>query len=376
MNIYRIFQNLDKYLIRNKALIIFGPRQVGKTTLMQNFFSSSEYKVKMVTGDDITIHQVLGSQSLDTISSFCEGYDVIAIDEAQKIPNIGIGMKLMVDNIPGIKVVATGSSSFELAGQTGEPLTGRKNTLMLYPIAQMELLHHMNKFELTEKLEEFLIYGSYPSVLNADSLSKKTGILNELVGSYLFKDVLEFERIKSPHLLIDLLRLLAFQIGNEVSINELSQNLKIDNKTVKRYIELLEKAFIIYRLGGYSRNLRKEISKKAKYFFYDTGIRNAVIANLNSLKMRNDKGQLWENFLVIERLKKQSYSPIYANNFFWRTWTGKEVDFIEEREGKLFGYEFKWTQKNNKPPKLWLDTYAEASWEVVDTNNYMEFVTS
>ena len=376
MNIYRIFQNLDKYLIRNKALIIFGPRQVGKTTLMQNFFSSSEYKVKMVTGDDITIHQVLGSQSLDTISSFCEGYDVIAIDEAQKIPNIGIGMKLMVDNIPGIKVVATGSSSFELAGQTGEPLTGRKNTLMLYPIAQMELLHHMNKFELTEKLEEFLIYGSYPSVLTADSLSKKTDILNELVGSYLFKDVLEFERIKSPHLLIDLLRLLAFQIGNEVSINELSQNLKIDNKTVKRYIELLEKAFIIYRLGGYSRNLRKEISKKAKYFFYDTGIRNAVIANLNSLKMRNDKGQLWENFLVIERLKKQSYSPIYANNFFWRTWTGKEVDFIEEREGKLFGYEFKWTQKNNKPPKLWLDTYAEASWEVVDTNNYMEFVTS
>ncbi len=281
----------------------------------------------------------------------------------------------MVDNIPGIKVVATGSSSFELAGQTGEPLTGRKTTLMLYPIAQMELLHQINKYELTEKLDEFLIYGSYPAVLTADTIYQKTSVLNELVGSYLFKDVLEFERIKSPQLLVDLLRLLAFQIGNEVSINELAQNLRIDNKTVKRYIELLEKAFIILRLGGYSSNLRKEISKKAKYYFYDTGIRNAVIANFNKLNIRNDKGQLWENFLVIERMKKQSYTPIYANNFFWRTWSGKEVDFIEEREGKLFGYEFKWAKKNTKAPKLWLDTYPEASWEVVDTTNYMEFIT-
>lgn len=374
MKIYRVFQDLNKYLLPNKALLIFGPRQVGKTTLMQNFFSSSNYKVKMVTGDDITIHQVLGSQSLNMIKSFCEGWDIIAIDEAQKIPNIGVGMKLMVDNIPDIKVIATGSSSFELAGQTGEPLTGRKTTLMLYPIAQMELLKQMNKYELTEKLEEFLIYGSYPAVLTADNLLKKTSILNELVGSYLFKDVLEFERIKSPQLLIDLLRLLAFQIGNEVSINELAQNLKIDNKTVKRYIELLEKAFIILRLGGYSSNLRKEISKKAKYYFYDTGIRNAVIANFNKLSIRNDKGQLWENFLVIERLKKQSYIPIYTNNFFWRTWSGKEVDFIEEREGKLFGYEFKWIKKNTKAPKLWLDTYAQASWEVVDTDNYIGFI--
>jgi len=374
--IYRFFQNLDKYLLPNKALLIFGPRQVGKTTLMQHFFSSSNYKVKMVTGDDITIHQVIGSQSLKIIKSFCEGYDIIAIDEAQKIPNIGIGMKLMVDNIPDIKVIATGSSSFELAGQTGEPLTGRKTTLMLYPIAQMELLHQMNKYELSDKLDEFLVYGSYPAVLTANTSSQKTSILNELVGSYLFKDVLEFERIKSPQLLLDLLRLLAFQIGNEVSINELSQNLKIDNKTVKRYIELLEKAFIILKLGGYSSNLRKEISKKSKYYFYDTGIRNAVIANFNKLNIRNDKGQLWENFLVIERMKKQSYNPLYANNFFWRTWSGKEVDFVEEREGKLFGYEFKWTRKKAKAPKLWLDTYAEASWEVIDTENYMEFIAN
>ncbi len=376
MKIYRRYQDLGFYLKPNKVLIIFGPRQVGKTTLMEDYLSASGLKVKKVTGDDITIHQTIGSRSLKEISAFCEGYELIAIDEAQKIPHIGLGMKLMVDHIRGIKVMATGSSSFELAGQTGEPLTGRKTTLMLYPVAQMEMLHHLNRHELTEKLDEFLVFGSYPSVLTARTFSEKTSILKELAGSYLFKDILEFERIKSPQLLLDLLRLLAFQIGSEVSINELSQNLKIDNKTVKRYIELLEKSFIIFTLRGYSNNLRKEISKRAKYYFYDTGIRNAVIANFNMLNLRNDIGQLWENFLVMERIKCQAYSPIYANNFFWRTWSGKEVDFVEEREGKLFGYEFKWASKNNKPPRLWLDTYPEASWEVIDRTNYPDFVTT
>ncbi len=374
MEIYRIYQDLSPYLKPNKALIIFGPRQVGKTTLMENFLSTYPLKVKKVTGDDITIHQALGSGSLKEITAFCEGYELIAIDEAQKIPHIGTGIKLMVDNIRGIRVIATGSSSFELAGP-GEPLTGRKTTLMLYPVAQTEMLHHLNRYELKEKLDEFLIFGSYPSVLTAKTFSEKTNILKELAGSYLFKDILEFERIKSPQLLLDLLRLLAFQIGSEVSINELSQNLKIDNKTVKRYIELLEKSFIIFTLRGYSNNLRKEISKRAKYYFYDTGIRNAVIANFNTLNMRNDTGQLWGNFLVMERIKKQAYSPVYANNFFWRTWSGKEVDFVEEREGKLFGYEFKWTSKNCKPPRLWLDTYPQASWEVIDRTNYPDFVT-
>ncbi|HDO06209.1 MAG TPA: ATP-binding protein, partial [Bacteroidetes bacterium] len=340
MKIYRIYQDLSSYLKPNKALIILGPRQVGKTTLMEDFLSTTRLKVKKTTGDNITIHQSLGSQSLKEIAAFCEGYDIIAIDEAQKISHIGIGMKLMVDHIPGIQIIAIGSSSFELAGQTGEPLTGRKTTRMLYPVAQMEMLHHFNRYELTEKLDEFLIYGSYPAVITAETVTEKKNILRELTGSYLFKDILEFERIKSPQLLIDLLRLLAFQVGSEVSINELSQSLKIDNKTVKRYIELLEKAFIIFTLRGFSKNLRKEISKKAKYYFYDTGIRNTVIANFNSLNMRNDKGQLWENFLVMERIKKQAYTPVYANNFFWRTWSGKEVDFVEEREGKLFGYEF------------------------------------
>ncbi len=375
MKIYRTYQNLGEFLKPNKVLILLGPRQVGKTTLMEDYLSTTEKKVKKVNGDDINIRQILGSQSLKEITSFCEGYELVAIDEAQKIPHIGLGMKLMVDNIPGIQVMATGSSAFELAGQTGEPLTGRKTTLMLYPIAQMEMLHHMNRFELQEKLEDFLIYGSYPDVVTATTHKEKTAILKELTGSYLFKDVLEFEKIKSPQLLTDLLRLLAFQIGSEVSINELSQNLKIDNKTVKRYIELLEKAFIIYTLRGYSKNLRKEISKKAKYYFYDTGIRNAVIANFNALNLRNDKGQLWENFLLMERIKKQTYHQIYANNFFWRTWSGHEVDFVEEREGKLFGYEFKWQSRRTRSPRLWLETYPEAIWMAIDRTNYLDFVT-
>jgi predicted AAA+ superfamily ATPase len=374
MKIKRVFDDPDAILKPNKALIILGPRQVGKTTLMKDYLSTISYKYKLISGDDLLIHKPFISQSLKEITAFCEGYELIAIDEAQKIPNIGMAMKLMVDHIPGIRIIATGSSSFELAGQTGEPLTGRKTTMLLYPIAQMELLGHFNAFELNQKLTEFLIYGCYPAVLTEDNFAEKRKLLNEITGSYLFKDILAFERIRNPQLLLDLLRLLAFQIGSEVSVNELSIKLGIDNKTVKRYLELLEKAFIIFTLRGYSGNLRKEISKKPKYYFYDTGIRNAVIANFNPPETRNDIGQLWENFLVMERLKKQSYLPVYANNFFWRSWTNKEVDFIEEREGKLFGYEFKWSPAQSKPPALWLDSYPEATYEIITRENYLDFV--
>jgi len=374
MKIQRIYQDLEKLLPANKALIILGPRQVGKTTLMEDYLNVSAYKLKKVTGDDLMIHQALGSQYLDNIKSFCEGYELIAIDEAQKIPNIGVAIKMMVDQIPGIRVIATGSSSFELAGQLGEPLTGRKTELFLYPVSQLELLNHFNRFELKQNLQDFLIYGSYPSVLTSESKSAKQQILSEITGSYLLKDILSFERIKSPQLLLDLLRMLAFQVGNEVSVNELSNKLNIDNKTVRKYLDLLEKSFILFRLQGYSGNLRKEITSKSKYYFFDTGIRNTLIANFNSIDLRNDIGQLWENFLVVERMKKQSYKSIYANNFFWRSWSGKEVDFIEEREGKLFGYEFKWSKDKVKQPKLWLETYPQATFEVINKDNYLDFI--
>jgi uncharacterized protein len=372
--ITRHYHDLEKFLKANKVLLILGPRQAGKTTLMEEYLSKSGFRYKQVSGDDLLVHQSLGSQELSTLKSFCEGYDLLAIDEAQKIPNIGVNMKMIVDHIPGIRVIATGSSSFELAGQTGEPLTGRKITLFLYPVSQSEMLNHYNRFEIGEKLEEFLIYGSYPAVITAKTREEKLQLLNEITGSYLFKDILAFERIRSPQLLLDLLRLLAFQIGNEVSVNELSKQLAIDNKTVKRYLELLERSYILYRLSGYSGNLRKEIRKQPKYYFYDTGIRNALIANFNSLGLRNDTGQLWENFLVMERLKKQAYQPIYANNFFWRTWSKQEVDFVEEREGKLFGYEFKWSQEKIKIPPLWKESYPQSSFEIISRENYLDFI--
>lgn len=296
------------------------------------------------------------------------------IDEAQKIPNIGQCLKIMVDHIPHLRIIVIGSSSFELAGQVGEPLTGRKKTLTLYPIAQLELLKQFNAFEVKTQLENYLIYGSYPDIISAKISDQKRARITEIAHSYLLKDILELDRIKNSKILLDLLRLLAFQIGSEVSHNELAKKLGIDAKTISRYLDLLEKRFVLYNLGGFSRNLRKEITKKSKYYFYDIGIRNALIANFNSLDLRDDIGKLWENFLVIERIKKQAYLPVYANNYFWRTWEQKEIDWIEEREGKLWGYEFKWGKTIAKPPKEFLNAYPNAEFMTVNQENYLTFV--
>ena len=253
---------------------------------------------------------------------------MIAIDEAQKIKNAGWGLKIMVDEIPGIKIIATGSSSFELAGQVGEPLTGRKINLTLYPVSQMELRNLYNNYELESRLEEFMVYGSYPEVVANDDVDEKRRILNEIVGSYLLKDILEMEKVKGSKVLLDLLRLLAFQVGNEVSLSELGRQLGLDYKTVERYLDLFEKSFIVYNLRGFSRNLRKEITKKSKYYFLDNGIRNAIIANFNPFNLRDDVGALWENFMFTEMIKSGSYKNRYANRYFWRTWDQKEIDYI------------------------------------------------
>ena len=368
------FYNLDAYLKPNKVLTIFGPRQVGKTTLLNEFLKNTSFKYRLDSGDNIRVQEVLSSQDFDRILEYAQGYELIAIDEAQKIKNIGQGLKILVDQNPGLRIIATGSSSFELAGQLGEPLTGRKVSLILFPISHLELKNLYNPFELKSRLEEYLIFGCYPEVISTIDRNEKIKILEELAGAYLFKDILELDRIKSSKILIDLLRLLAFQIGNEVSLSELAKQLGIDYKTVARYIDLLEKAFVIYNLRGFRRNLRIEITKKSKYFFYDNGVRNAVIANFNPLNMRNDIGMLWENFLFIERLKKQQYQSIYTNNYFWRTWNQKEIDLIEEREGTLFGYEFKWGDKQAKVPKEWINNYPESKFSVINQNNYFEFI--
>jgi len=370
----RYFENLNQFLLSKKVLVIYGPRQVGKTTLLKKFLKKQKLRYKLVTGDDLSVQEILSSQRLKQLSEFCAGYQLLVIDEAQKIPNIGINLKLIVDNIPDLKLIVTGSSSFDLSGQIGEPLTGRKITLTLYPLSQLELIKINNPYELKEKLSDFLIFGSYPEVITSISKGEKIEVLNELVNSYLLKDILELEKVKGAKILVELLRLLAFQVGSEVSYNEIANTLNIDVKTVARYLDLFEKSFILYNLRGFSRNLRGEVNKKSKYYFFDNGVRNALILNFNSLDKRNDVGALWENFLVMERLKKQAYKRIYANNYFWRTWEKKEVDWIEEKGGKLFAFEFKFT----KPKKTHLldfkKTYPKAITKIINKENYLDFL--
>ena len=377
--IKRVYDDLGSFIRPHEVLILYGPRRVGKTTLLENYLKKSKLKYRLETGDNILIRDILSSNNLTRIREYLHGYELLAIDEAQSIPNIGENLKLIIDKMPEVKVIATGSSSFDLANQVGEPLTGRKTTLTLYPISQLELLeNNNNSFDLKQKLEEFLIFGSYPKVVTTDMRDEKIRLIEELVGSYILKDILALEKIKGSKILLDLLKLLAFQVGNEVSLGELSRQLSIDGKTVGKYLDLLEKSFIITRLGGFSRNLRSEITDKAKYYFSDNGIRNGVISQFNSLDCRNDIGQLWENFIFTERLKKQSYQRQYGQHYFWRTYEQQEIDLIEERDGKLFAYEYKWSikHKNLKPPKKWIEAYPDyVSFEVVTPENYLDFVT-
>lgn len=331
-------------------------------------------KYKFDTGDNLKTREIISSENIPLIKEYLSGYDLYVIDEAQKIPSIGAGLKIITDYLPNIKLIATGSSSFELSGQIGEPLTGRKNQLILFPLSQKELLFNQNTFELKEKLPEFLLFGSYPEIANLDNKEKKVDRLKELTESYLLKDILELDGIKNSKSISDLLRLIAFQVGNEVSLNELGRQLGIDTKTVGRYLDLLEKSFVLFNLRGFSKNLRKEITQKSKYYFLDNGIRNAIISNFNGLDLRDDVGKLWENFLVSERIKLQSYEKIYSNNFFWRTWEKQELDWLEERDGKIFAFEFKFKKEAQKKPKLFLETYPNATFSLINQTNYLEFL--
>ncbi len=373
--IKRVYQDLGSFLEKGKVLILYGARQVGKSTLLKAFLDKTTMKYRLDTGDNLRISNLLGSGDYESILEYAEAYDLIAIDEAQEIENIGKALKIIVDYFPEKKIVVTGSSSFNLSQKVGEPLTGRKISRKLYPLSQQELLKEYGRFELKEKLEEFLLFGSYPEVVTTKSRKRKILLLNELVDSYLFKDLLQHERVKSPKILVHLVKLLAFQIGSEVSLNELSKTLGIDVKTVSRYLDLLEKSFVIQSLQGFSRNLRKEVTSKKKYYFLDTGIRNAIVSQFNSLENRNDFGALFENFCFIERLKKHDYEEYYGNNYFWRTYDGKEIDFVEESDGFLSGYECKFSAiKNIQAPKLWSATYTNSSFSVISRKNYLDFL--
>ena len=371
----RAYEPLEAHLQPNRVLVIFGPRRVGKTTLLQKFLTRTSLKYKLDSGDNLRTQQILSSQDFERILAYVSGYELLAIDEAQNIPNIGMGLKIIVDQVPGIRVIVTGSSSFELAGQVGEPLTGRKRTLTLYPMAQSELLSVYNRFELGERLQDFLVFGAYPEVLQAPTRQERIEVLTEIANAYLLKDILVFDRVKRSRTLLDLLRLLAFQVGMEVSLAELGTQLGVDVKTVQRYLDLLEQAFVILRVGGFSRNLRQEVTSKSKVYFLDNGIRNAVIAQFNMLDLRNDVGALWENFVTVERLKCRTYGSLYANTYFWRTYDQQEIDLVEEHDGKLFGYEFKWSQKRlPAATKSWTCAYPDAEYEVIHPGNYLDFV--
>ena len=294
---------------------------------------------------------------------------------AQYIKKIGLNLKLIVDHIPDIKVIATGSSSFDLSRDIGEPLTGRKYVLKLYPLAQLELAATEKQLQTKALLESRLIYGSYPEIVTMRDNKMREEYLRELISSYLFKDILELEGIRQSEKLIRMLQLLAFQIGNEVSLNELGSQLGMSKNTVERYLDLLEKVFVIYKRSGFSRNLRKEISKNHRYYFYDTGIRNSLIQNMNPLSVRDDVGKLWENYIVTERMKRQEYLRQPTDFYFWRTYDRKEIDLIEERAGALHGYEMKWKPELVKPPKEWKTEYPNSTFEVIHPGNYLGFIT-
>lgn len=364
----------EKLQASNKVVILYGARQLGKTTLSKSLITALNFKTISINADQSKYIDVLSSKDLNKLRSLVQGYELLFIDEAQRIPDIGINLKILVDEIPQLKILITGSSSIGIADRITEPLTGRKWTFTLYPLSLLEMSFNRNQFELNELLEELLIYGSYPEVYTTVNKQDKEDLLNEISDSYLYKDVLDLSTIKHPGKIKDLMRLLAFQVGSEVSILELSRTLGINRETIENYIRLLERAFILFRLSGFSRNLRKEISKQDKFYFYDNGIRNTLINNLNYLNLRNDVGQLWENFIIAERMKYLNYNRIRKSSYFWRTYTGAELDYIEEGDGKISGFEIKFNKSRKKPPVSWFDNYPNAEFQSINKENYLEFL--
>lgn len=365
---------IDKLKTFDKGVVIYGARQVGKTTLVNEIIQKLDLKTLVINGDQTNFVDILSSRDLNKMKSLLEGHDLLFVDEAQRIPEIGIALKIIIDNIPSIKVLVTGSSSLDLASKISEPLTGRIWTYHLYPISFLELSADHNRAELDSLLEERLIYGSYPELFSIKGELQKKEYLQVLSDAYLYKDLIEFGDIKNSSKIRDLLKLLAFQMGSQVSLTELGNSLGMSKDTVAKYIDLLEKSNIIFRLKGLSRNLRKEVVKMDKIYFFDLGIRNILIDNLKQLKDRNDIGQLWENFLITERMKMLAYTQNQASIYFWRTYTGAELDYIEEKGGELCGFEFKYGKKVSKTPKSWPENYPDSKYACINKDNYLNFI--
>ena len=369
--------SFNKKVLPNKVLILLGARRVGKTAFIKNYLSNIPKQDYLhLNGEDLDDSNLLKERSVNNYSRLLANVKLLVIDEAQNIPDIGMILKLIVDSIDGIKIIATGSSVFDLSNKLGEPLVGRKNTIYLFPLAQMEFSEYENYKETTIKLEERLIFGSYPELEQYADWNDKIIYLKEILNSYLLKDILIYDGIKQSDKILDLLKLIAFQIGQEVSLQELARQLGISKNTVESYLDLLSKVFVIYKVPGFSRNLRKEITKSNRWYFYDNGIRNAIIGNFTRLDSRTDVGALWENYLASERMKYQSYTQKTVTNYFWRTYDQQELDWLEEKADNLAGFEFKWNEnRKSRIPTAFAKAYPEASFEVINKGNYLDFIT-
>jgi hypothetical protein len=371
-----LLAQLRDSILPGKALVVYGPRQVGKTTLAQELLASLPMRSKFVNADELTYREALASQNRQRLGEVLGEAELLVIDEAQRVPEIGLNLKILVDSFPQAAILATGSASFDLANKVSEPLTGRKLTFSLYPVSYAELKETFGVLEGRAQLERWMVFGGYPTIVTTDNPVMRERLLGELVGSYLYRDILELEDVRRADKIVDLLRLLAFQIGQEVSLAELAASLALNRQTVDRYLDLLEKVFVIFKVGGFSRKLRKEVTKNARYYFYDNGVRNSLIQNFNPLALRNDVGQLWENFLWIERRKANQNAGRSVNAYFWRTYDQKEIDCIEEYGGKLHGYEFKWQvgAVRRATRSEFLETYPGSELMTISQENFDEFI--
>jgi len=357
-----------------RAVLIFGARRVGKTVLLKEILSKFNGKTMLLNGEDYESALLLEVKSIARYRELFAGIGLLAIDEAQNITDIGKKVKLIGDEVPDIAVIATGSSAFDLINKTGEPLVGRASSFQLFPFSQTELNTVENRLDTERNLESRLIFGSYPDVYTLQNETERIDYLKSLINSYLLKDILSMEGIKNSDKLLNLLRMIAFQVGSEVSYVELAQKLGLSRNTVERYLDLLSKVFVIFRVGAFARNLRKEIAKNSKWYFYDNGIRNALISNFSHTNLRNDTGALWENYLIAERVKKCNYSRNYANHYFWRTYDGQEIDLIETCGDEISAFEFKWGERNPNAPNAFSTNYPTASYRVINRSNYLEFI--
>jgi len=364
--------NIEKTLFKGKTIILYGARQVGKTTLVQNISSNYGKNGRYLNCEIFSIEQNLTIAEPEKLKAFFGDYKLIILDEAQNLPNTGRILKVITDSLKDIQIIATGSSSFDLANKTAEPMTGRIVTYTLFPLSVLEIKKNSDWLSVDAQLEKLLRFGSYPEIFTSND-EAAVSRLGELASSYLFRDLLKFEGIKKSSLLKNLLISLALQLGNEVTYNELASKLGVSSLTIQKYIDLLEQSFVIFKLNSFSRNIRKELTKAFKIYFYDNGLRNALINNFNLISLRNDAGALWENFCISERIKANSYNNRSVNSYFWRTYDQKEIDYIEETSGKITGYEMKYSEKQKlKVPKGFSEAY-DADVYKIDKSNYWKF---